>query len=107
MPNNEAQVITRIQVLVKTELPTLAPHLRKWAEKHLITPRKVSLSLDENGTGEITLWLVTDHVGESDSACRVVFDETKGWFGLEMAMKNNIHWFMGLYGGFAETIEGM
>jgi hypothetical protein len=104
---NESVAINRIKTLVKTSLPKLSPHLREWAEQHIIPPRQVSVALLDDGREIITLWLVTDHTGQHDSSSRVVFDDKKEKFGLEMTLANGVHWFMGLYGEFAKTVESM
>jgi hypothetical protein len=98
---------TRISELVRADLPNLAGHLRAWAEAHLADPRQETFSEDPDGKRRITLWLVTDHIGSEDSASRVVFDPEEDKFGLEMELQDGTHWFMGLYGGFAETIRNM
>jgi len=105
--DNASKVIVHIETLIEEELPKLPPHLRIWAKQHLVEPRRVLLSRNEDGTGEIALWLVTDHIGKNDSTMRVVFDEIKDSFGLEMAMTDEIHWFMGFYGDFAKAVQGM
>jgi len=104
---NEARIIQRIDSLIKSELPELAPQLRNWAEQHLTIPRQVSFALSDDGTGEIRLWLVTDRTGKNDSSSRIVFDEIRGDFGLAMLLKNGVDWFMGFYGGFAETVDAI
>jgi len=97
----------RIGELVRSDLPKLSDHLRTWAEAHLTDPRPETFSEDWEGTKPIILWLVTDNTGHHDSSSRVVFDPEEEKFGLEMEMQNGTHWFMGLYGDFAETIQNM
>jgi len=104
---SEKQIIQQIESLVNAELLNLPSHLKDWAERHLITPRQMAFALKDDGTGEITLWLVTDDTGNRDSSSRIVFDEIKGKFGLVMSLKNGVKWFIGIYGGFAETINAM
>lgn len=98
---------TRIRELVQADLPKLTPYLRAWAEAHLANPRLHMFSEKIDGTKPIKLWLVTDNTGSEDSSLRVVFDPEEDKFGLEMELKDGTHWFMGLYGGFTETIESM
>jgi len=102
-----SEITDRIEELVKAELPRLAPQHREWTEQHLVVPRQMSLSISEDGQGEVTLWLVTDHIGHRDSSSRVVFDAEQDKFGLEMTLANGVQWYMGLYGGFAKTVESM
>ena len=104
---NEIQIVNQIETLINEALPNLSPHLSTWVESHRITPHQVTMSLNDDGTDEITLWLVTENIGENDSASRIVFDEIKDSFGLVMALQNDIQWFMGHYGGFAETVNAM
>jgi hypothetical protein len=104
---NDYQIIDRIRYLVEGDLPKLSPSLRAWAEGHLVEPREVVFSRDELGHGTITLWLVTDDIGFQDASSRVVFDSEKERFGLAMEMANDVHWFMGLYGNFADTVEAI
>ena len=101
------QVESQIVALVAAELPCFSQHLRDWVDQHLIIPRQESFSQNENGTGEITLWLITDNIGKNDSSYRIVFDEFKGRFGLVVKLQNEVEWLMGFYGGFAETVEAM
>jgi hypothetical protein len=98
---------TRIRELVQADLPNLAPHLRAWAEAHLTAPRQETFSENPEGIKPITLWLVTDNTGAEDSPYRVVFDPEEDKFGLEMELQDETHWFMGLYGGFSETIKNL
>lgn len=104
---SELEVVSHIKELVEKDLPNLPPHIKAWAEEHLVQPRQVTLALKDDGQGEVMLWLVTDHSGKRDSACRVVFDEKRSRFGLEMRMANGVNWFMGLYGSFAEAVDAM
>ena len=104
---NERRIVQEIDILVKAALPNLPSHLRQWAEEHLITPQQEIFAQKEDGTGEITLWLVTDHTQNHDSASRIVYDEVAKSFGLVMDMQNDVKWFMGSYGSFAKTIDAM
>lgn len=100
-------MIDQIKSQVEEGLSKLSPHLREWAEKHLIVPHQIKLSLDlENKTHE-TFWLVTDDVGIKDASYRVVYDSKNKSFGLECTLEDGVNWYMGEYGDFAETIENM
>lgn len=105
LQERKSQVIQEIDAFVKVALPNMPPHLRQWAEEHLVTPRQEIFAQKEDGEGEISLWLVTDHTQNRDSASRVVYDEVAKVFGLVTDMQNDVKWFMGLYGNFAETID--
>ncbi|MBA2733808.1 MAG: hypothetical protein H0U54_13055 [Acidobacteria bacterium] len=88
-------------------LAVLAPHLRDWVRSHLIQPRQVSFSINQDGTSFKTLWLITDHVGKDDSSYRIVYDEDEQDFGLEVTIDTGVEWYMGSYGTFSETVENM
>ena len=98
---------TRIRELVQADLPKLTPHLRAWAETHLTAPRQETFFEKSDGTNPVRLWLVTDNTGSEDSSSWVVFDPEEDMFGLAVELQGGTHWFMGLYGGFSDTIESM
>ncbi|SRR6266566_3719370 len=72
-----------IKMKVAEGLAVMAPHLQEWLRTHLIEPRPVRISAGPNGNSMKDLWLVTDHVGEEDASCRIVYDEGNQEFGLE------------------------
>lgn len=88
-------------------LNLLAPHLKSWVDRHLIEPRRVRLATNAQGTSFKYLWLVTDHTGENDSNCRVVYDPEAQMFGLECTLDTGVEWYMGNYGSFSETVQNM
>jgi hypothetical protein len=92
---------------VEDSVGTLSPRLQSWARAHLIVPHRIELSNDVDGKDKSIYWLVTDHTGNQDSSCRVAYDEEFGQFGLECTLQDGTHWFMGIYGTFAEAIESM
>lgn len=98
---------TLIKKKVSDGFAVLAPHLQDWIRHHLIEPRKIRCSTDPEGTIFQDLWLVTDHIGENDSASRVVFDENKRAFGLVCTLNTGVEWYMGIYGSFSDTVEAM
>ena len=102
-----ADVILRIEKLVAEGLPLLAPHLRAWAETHLIEPRVVTLftGLDSSATEDF--WLVTGDIGKDDSSYRVIYTEDLESFGLSVILQNGRHCCLGFYGQFAEAIVAM
>ena len=101
MPPNE------LRGKVTAELTALAPHLKSWINAHLIEPRRVRLATDAQGTSFKYLWLITDHTGENDSNCRVVYDNEAQMFGLECTLDTGVEWYMGNYGSFSETVQNM
>ena len=98
---------TQIQAKVADGLAGLAPHLQSWLHEHLIEPRQVQLAMDPKGTSFKHLWLITNHVGENDSNCRIVYDDEADAFGLECTVEPGVEWYIGNYGSFAETGENM
>ena len=100
-------IVSRISNLVESEIHTLAPHHKLWFEEHLIVPHQIDLSLKDNGEGEITLWLVTDHVGNNDSSYRIVYDPEHDMFGLEVTIENGVNWYMGRYGNLLTVVNAM
>lgn len=97
----------RIQALVEADLSALAPHLRAWAQEHLISPHPMVLYSGPDTESIETLWLVTDHTSERDSSYRVIFDPAESAFGLEVTTVDGRALLLGLYGTFTETVEGM
>ncbi len=91
------------------ELPDIPPFERAWVESHLANPpRLATFSTSDDGSGAISLWLVTEHTGAQDDSTRVVFDAQGRRWGLAMDLMNDIEWFMGFYhGGFADVIDAM
>jgi hypothetical protein len=102
-----AATVETISELIEVEIAKLGPLLQSWARHHLIVPRQVILSADPEGGEQATLWLVTDHTGDNDSSCRVVFDARSNEFGLEQTLADGIEWYMGPYGSFADAVEAM
>jgi hypothetical protein len=88
-------------------LTVLAPHLQSWVNAHLVEPRRVRLATDVDGTSFKYLWLVTNHTGENDSNCRLVYDADAKLFGLECTLGSGVEWYMGNYGSFSETVQNM
>ena len=96
-----------LRVGVTEGLPVLVPHLQSRVQAHLIEPRQVRLTTDPDGTSFKDLWLVTNHTGENDSSCRIVYDDQAQLFGLESTLESGVEWYMGNYGSFSETVENM
>lgn len=96
-----------IRALVETGLPALAPHLRTWAQEHLVPLRPVVLYSGPDTESVETVWLVTDRTSERDSGYRIIFDPAESAFGLEVTTLEGRAILLGLYGTFAETVNGM
>jgi hypothetical protein len=105
--NQNNPIPESIKTKVAEGLAIVAPHLQEWVRTHLVEPRKIRISLDPDGNSLKDLWLVTDHVGEKDASCRIVYDESNQMFGLESKLDSGVEWYMGSYGSFSETVESM
>ncbi len=102
------EVASHIQALVAADLARLEPQLQSWAREHIIAPRLEQLAADPEGHTNVSVWLVTDHTGASDSSYRVVYDPARSAFGLECTLESGVRWYMGAHeGGFAATVRAM
>jgi hypothetical protein len=73
----------------------------------LVAPVKQAYQ-DSFKEGEtIELWLVLEEVPENKSGYKIVFDEQTRMFGLAMSVVDQPDMFLGFYGTFLETLEGM
>lgn len=53
------------------------------------------------------LWLVLEEDPKGREGYKIVFDDTKGLFGLATTQIDGPDLFLGLYGSFLETLESM
>lgn len=97
----------RILELVRGSLLRLPEELRAWAQRQLIEPRVVEVSLDPEGKGNREVWLVTDDVGVEDASCRIVYDPASKAFGLERRMVNESSWHLGPIGTFDDAVKSL
>lgn len=102
-----AEILTEIGARVEAELQLLPDHLRTWLETHLTDPREISAVSDPDSTCPVRVWLVTDHIGDSDASSRVVYDAAQKAFGLVMELQNGVLWYMGLYGSLVDTVDSI
>lgn len=101
-------IMARIAAGVARDLPNMAPHLREWAEAHLVEPRLVDVCDDPDGLVPMgQMWLVTDDTGQDDACMRVVFDPEDESFGLIMACQGKVNWFCGGGEGFAQAVNNI
>ena len=103
----DTEILTELTNRVQAELPLLAERLRIWLEAHRTHPRELSVSSDPEGTRTVRVWLVTDHIGDSDASSRVVYDAARNMFGLVTELQNGVLWYMGPYGSLADTVQSM
>ena len=74
----------------------------------LVVPPMKRVYEDSFKEGEtIELWLVLEEIPESKSGYKVIFDEESGMFGLATSGRRANDVFIGFYGTFLETLEGM
>lgn len=100
-------VVARIQTRVADGLLQLSPHLRAWAEAHVVTPRAITLFTGLESSTTEDYWLVTDATGTDDSSYRVIYTEDIDAFGLSVVLQGGRDCCMGFHGDFAETVESM
>jgi hypothetical protein len=103
----DAEILTELTNRVQAELALLAEHLRIWLEAHRTSPRELSAFSDPEGTRRVRVWLVTDHIGDSDASSRVVYDPAQRMFGLVTELQNGVLWYMGPYGSLVETVQSI
>ena len=65
------------------------------------------MSSDPEGTRTVRVWLVTDHIGDSDASSRVVYDAARRMFGLVTELQNGVLWYMGPYGSLVDTVQSI
>ncbi len=109
VPARDDDIPDIIGELTQSGMTRLPESLRSWTDAHLCAPpRQETFAVNSDGSGAIRLWLVTEHTGDEDSNCRVVFDSDKRSFGLVMGLQGGIEWFMGPYAGdFADVVMAM
>jgi hypothetical protein len=103
----EAEIVTDVANRLQAELPLLSEHLRIWLEAHRTRPREICVSSDPEGTHTVPVWLVTDHIGDSDASSRVVYDAARKMFGLVMELQNGVLWYMGPSGSLVDTVQSI
>ncbi|HYX71806.1 MAG TPA: hypothetical protein VE732_03480 [Nitrososphaera sp.] len=73
----------------------------------LVPPTKLVYQ-DSFKEGEtIELWLVLEEIPEDKSGYKIIFDEESRMFGLATGGAHGHDVFIGFYGTFLETLEGM
>ena len=92
--------------MVLESLSKISDKRRAWLDKHLITPREITLWLQDDRQAQKNLWLVTDHTGVNDSPYRIVFDEPNNMFGLEMTSDDGTEFYLGPHAlEFSEVVD--
>jgi hypothetical protein len=92
---------------IEEELPHISESLRPWLERHIVTPRLITLSINPEGSHTRDFWLVTDEVGKDDSSYRIVYDPDSQKYGLEMTLNTGVQWYMGPYGTFTKAVHSL
>jgi hypothetical protein len=73
----------------------------------LVKPQKQVYEDSFNPNETIELWLVLEEIPEDKSGYKIVFDEKTGMFGLASEGFHELDVFIGFYGSFLNTLEGM
>jgi hypothetical protein len=73
----------------------------------LVPPVKQTYQDSFKSNKSVELWLVLEEVPEDRSGYKIVFDEESGMFGLAVRDFHDRDVFIGFYGSFLETLEGM
>lgn len=76
--------------------------------RHCLVPPVKQSYQDSFREGEtLELWLVLEEVPEDRSGYKIVFDEQARMFGLAHGEAGQSDMFLGFYGTFLNTLEGM
>jgi len=73
----------------------------------LVKPTKQMYEDSFNPNETIELWLVLEEIPEDKSGYKIVFDEKSSMFGLATSSFYELDVFLGFYGSFLDTLEGM
>ena len=73
----------------------------------LVPPIKLTYDDSFKEDETIELWLVLEEIPEDKSGYKIVYDERSGMFGLATRGAHAQDVFIGFYGTFLETLEGM
>lgn len=73
----------------------------------LLTPTKQIYEDSFNQNVTLELWLVLEEIPEDRSGYKIVFDEKSGMFGLATGGFHKRDVFLGFYGTFLNTLQGM
>jgi hypothetical protein len=107
MAEHNAIVAERIRARVDAELPVLPTPLRNWVLAHLTTPRRITASLDPEGSQLVGVWLVTDHTGAEDSSSRLVYELEADAFGIVTDLQGGVAWFQGADDSLSNAVDNM
>lgn len=94
-----------ISRLIRDELSSLSRPLKSFVnlDRCLVAPHRMTFAGHAEGD-TWDLWLVLEEQPETKSGYKVVFDEETKQFGLATGTRNV---FIGFYGTFVQTLEGM
>lgn len=94
---------------MENELETIAPSVLEKIRSQLVVPRKIECRIADSTHSE-AFWLVYDEEPTSSvDGYVIVFDPARETFGLAVKSRdpNSKFTFIGLYGTFKQTLEGM
>ena len=73
----------------------------------LVTPQRARFVDASDETRSLDLWLVLEEKPGDHSGYKIVFDEARGEYGLAVTGQTGRDVFIGYYGSFLETLDGM
>lgn len=73
----------------------------------LVTPECRMFTDPVDDTQTCKLWLVLEEEPKTRGGYKIVFDEVSGQFGLAITDQHGRDVFLGYYGTFLETLDGM
>ncbi len=76
-------------------------------ERYLVSPYLQTYLDPMNKNIKFELWTVLEELPEAKSGYTIVYDSEKNEFGLGVHGADGMLTFLGYYGGFVETLNGM
>ena len=92
---------------VESAIPKLSQNLRRWLQAHRVEPRQFTVFRETDGSGPMSVWLVTDHNGTDDSSYRIIYDPVSCEYGCECLLENDVPYLIGMYGDLKSAVEDL
>ena len=104
----DAEFLAFIRGLVAEGLAELEGDDRAWAARRVVEPRTIEVTFPDPANSVETMWLVTECAPGDPAEHRIVYDPARVTFGIIEAgpPKSQRPVLVGLYGDFAETVQG-